>query len=79
MDEEQEQDSKRSSSALLIWLVAVPLLYVLSIGPVGTIAVESHLISLNLVQTFYAPVIWLRNNTPMRGPLDWYGHLWGLH
>jgi len=53
-----------------------PLLYVLSIGPVARLA-EEGLLPRDPVVAFYTPVIWLHHNTPLREPLEWYGHLWG--
>jgi hypothetical protein len=65
------------------WLAVVGLhlllaaVYPLSIGP----AVRFHGRTSNptvqrTLETYYAPLVWLYENTPLRGPLDWYVELW---
>ncbi|QDU40574.1 hypothetical protein Mal4_49320 [Maioricimonas rarisocia] len=61
------------------WLLALPMiviLYVLSIGPVVCIA-EKTGINQKPLRTFYMPVVWLHEETPLREPLDKWGELWG--
>lgn len=58
-------------------VIALPLLYVLSIGPAAIIykkCPKSH----HAFLEFYHPVIWLYENTALQRPIGWYAHLWGL-
>lgn len=61
----------------IVAAVVVPLLYVLSIGPVA-LAVEKLGWDKEPVKTFYTPVIWLHDHTPLRRPLELYIGLFGL-
>jgi hypothetical protein len=75
MTEEREQ---RSSHGGFGWIaLAVLLIYVLSIGPVAAIAQRSGS-GRTAVRHFYAPIIWLHNNTPLQKPLEAYLGLWGV-
>jgi len=70
---------QKSSNGGFVWiaLAAVPLVYVLSIGPVGMVAQRSggnH----TAIRKFYAPIGWLHDNTFMRKPLEAYLDLWGV-
>lgn len=54
-------------------------LYVLSTGPATRIVAKSINAGGGIPQwceQVYAPVIWLRNETALRDPLDWYSELW---
>lgn len=58
------------------WAAIVPaavLLYVLSIGPAIAIWPRSPP---GPVMVFYAPLVWLIWNTPLREPFEWYADLW---
>ena len=57
-------------------LLLLPVLYVLSIGPVVA-AVKRTGKGEDAAMSFYAPVIWLHNNTPLEKPLEWDAELWG--
>jgi hypothetical protein len=59
------------------WLAALPMLYVLSIGPVVMIADKAGL-SPRPFRKFYAPVIWLHDHTVLKQPIEWYAELWGV-
>jgi hypothetical protein len=59
-------------------LLFVPVLYVLSIGPVARMAEEGYL-PRDSVRPLYSPVIWLHDHTPLQKPLEWYGAMWGWH
>lgn len=66
------------SGGMLAWLVlAAPLFYLLSIGPVAAIWVKTQL-PVGPLETLYAPVIWLHDHTPLKKPLEWYVELWGV-
>ena len=74
-------ESKRSRSGAAVALAMVillPILYVLSVGPavmlVETTGTENELGP--ILEVFYFPVVWLHENTPLRGPLDAYVKLW---
>jgi hypothetical protein len=75
MSQEGEEGSGRGGLTWVWVLVFVPVLYVLSIGPV--IAITQNKPAYSFVRNFYAPVIWLHNNTVLKGPLEMYAKLWG--
>jgi len=75
---EIDDDASDHGSAWLAWLVAMPIVYVLSIGPVGLIA-KNHPGETAILRKVYAPVIWLHENTPLRKPLEMYVGLFGVH
>jgi hypothetical protein len=69
---------KKSNRKLMLAIVArltLPVVYVLSWGPIGSIAV-SHAALGAMTATAYAPVTWFENNTPLSTPLRWY---WDLY
>lgn len=59
-------------------IVALPLMYVLSIGPVAYLAHKLGMYSAasGLAQAFYAPVIWLHDHTVCKAPLESYLDWW---
>ena len=67
-------------SSVTTALLALPILYVLSIGPViyaynangNTLGPRTDV----ACEIFYTPLVWLYENTPLRIPLDWYFELW---
>ncbi len=64
---------------VLVLSVIFPILYLLSIGPVGAATKSSkNEATLLAVQKIYRPVIWLRENTNLKKPLDAYARLWGV-
>jgi hypothetical protein len=66
------------SGGTLAWFIlAAPLLYILSVGPVAAIWIKFKLPEAPL-ETFYAPLIWLHGHTPLKEPLEWYVELWGV-
>jgi len=67
----------RSWPWLGILLIALPLLYVLSIGPVAAITIRTSRSDREFVEQFYAPVIWLHDHTPLKKPLEYYVMFWG--
>ena len=67
----------KSSIGGFWWLAALPLLYVLSIGPVG-LAAERIGTDPIVIWRFYAPIVWLHGNTFLRKPLEAYLGLWGV-
>jgi hypothetical protein len=60
---------------IALGLCALPMFYVLSLGPAVWLADRGYLPTEPL-QVVYAPLIWLHEHTPLSGPLDWYVELW---
>jgi hypothetical protein len=75
MAEESNEGGRGSGWWVWLWLLALPVLYVLSVGPALTVVNRSR----TGKETFlvvYAPVVWLYENTPLQGPLDSYIDFW---
>ena len=78
--EETKNPSGRTREGPPAWaflLVALPVLYVLSVGPVALFAKRLDL-SPRPFRAFYTPLVWLHDHTPLEKPLDWYVKLWGV-
>lgn len=76
---DQSTDPKGSSGWFIIFVVAVPLLYVLSIGPVAAVVSRTqNTQAMNVLEKVYAPVIWLHGHTILKEPLEAYVELWGV-
>jgi hypothetical protein len=60
---------------MLALIFLLLLLYTLGAGPVFYF-VERTGNGVDAMRTVYAPLLWLRNNTPLRTPLDWYFDMW---
>ena len=77
MSEENERESGRGGGPIWIMLVAaLPILYVLSIGPVGALT-KNNANSRLTVRAVYYPVMLLHDHTPLKKPLEAYARLWG--
>jgi hypothetical protein len=75
----QATEAKTSSGWLITFLVSLPLLYVLSIGPVAAVVSRTqNSQSLDVLRNIYAPVIWLHEHTILKKPLEAYVELWGV-
>jgi hypothetical protein len=62
--------------ALLLVLVALPVLYVLSLGPAIWLG-HNRMVNTDILQTIYSPLEWLYNNVEATKPLfDWYLSFW---
>ncbi len=75
-----EEQSNRTTLWITI-VIALPVLYVLSIGPVlWVIEKQMHgFIASGLFQTFYYPLGWLADHWPaFNSALNVYLYLWGL-
>lgn len=57
-------------------LALLPVLYVLSIGPVVAV-VEKTGVGEEAAHALYLPVVWLHDHTPLEKPLEKWGELWG--
>lgn len=75
------ESEEQSGSGGLVWIAVIillPVLYVLSIGPVAVIVDKTGIMPPSNIRRFYHPVIWLHDNTPLRKPLEAYLRLWGF-
>lgn len=71
--------SKRGAAPLVVvGLFLLPVLYVLSLGPALWFieAQPRRGTAVDVFRVVYAPLEWLAENTPLRGPLYWYVELW---
>jgi hypothetical protein len=59
------------STGLIVGLIIIPMLYILSIGPVGFILQKYH-INEEPFRIIYLPIAWLHQNTLLKEPLEWY-------
>jgi hypothetical protein len=73
MSDEQEKTSR--TWWLILCAAMLPVLYVLSVGPAAYV-IERTRSGQEAGRLFYAPLIWLHDNTPLRGPLEWYVRSW---
>ncbi|PTX99685.1 hypothetical protein DB346_17840 [Verrucomicrobia bacterium LW23] len=64
-------------AAVVGWIVAALILYVLSFGPVIAL-VEHYQVGREQAEYFYAPIIWAAHNTSMHYPIVWYAGMWGI-
>jgi hypothetical protein len=64
----------------VVALIALPILYVLSIGPaIYAFGAMRSSVSPQVsaaLDTFYKPVTLLSDHTPLKTPLEWYFELW---
>jgi hypothetical protein len=78
MTKEQEPGSRGPST--FVWVlglvVLLPVLYVLSVGPVSGLVAKSGMNPDPFI-VFYLPVIWLHDNTALKEPLEKWVRLWG--
>ena len=70
-----EERKRKGGTGILIAVVLIPLLYVLSIGP-AVMLVNKTKISSKPFEVFYAPVIWVAENTSLEKPLNRYAEWW---
>jgi hypothetical protein len=70
--------ARRTGRRWLLIAISAPVLYALSAGPVGALALRTPYYA-EVMMTVYRPLGWLCENTPLAAPLCWYlFHLWGL-
>ena len=81
-DKEESVPSKRGPAFVAGLLLLLPLLYLLSTGPVILLMEKTNgfggHISWDALRQFYAPLTWLYDHTFMKAPIDLYLHLWGI-
>jgi hypothetical protein len=76
--EENESPRNPDDKPGLAWVfvvAALPLLYLLSIGPAAAF-VRAHPQTEEALTKIYFPIILLHKNTPIREPLEWWIELW---
>lgn len=86
MPEKDEANESRKPGSRLgmitALVVGLPLFYFLSLGPVFAVMNKTRgfdgKISWHAVETVYAPIIWLYENTSLKHPIEMYLQLWGL-
>jgi hypothetical protein len=73
---EREQ---KSGSGWFMWiaLAALPLIYGLSIGPTCRVVQRSGA-NPTVLRQFYAPIVWLHQNTILQKPIEAYLDQWGV-
>jgi serine/threonine protein kinase len=66
--------------ALLTSIFFALLVYAISLGPIYRMAEKDggNAEMLKRAEAVYAPMLWARENTLMRGPIEAYARLWGL-
>lgn len=79
--EEHRSDARETKShlftAMMGFMFVIPVLYVLSIGPVARVIRSAQPVRApHWVDVVYFPLIWLHENTPLEKPLDWYVEVW---
>jgi hypothetical protein len=67
--------TRRAGWPIVCALIALPLLYTLSVGPAAYL-VERTGTGSELAHGVYAPLIWLGENTPLGEPLEWCAQKW---
>ena len=82
MSETNESSNSKQGIVFAVLLLVLPLLYVLSTGPVAWSMDKTHqfggLIPKAVVVDLYSPVIWLHDDTFLHDALDRYWRLWGV-
>ena len=82
MSEKNESNGSKHGFVFATLLRLLPVLYVLSTGPVAWSMDKTHqfggLIPKEAVVDFYSPVIWLHDDTFFHDPLDRYWRFWGV-
>lgn len=77
-DEIETKSHSRTLSVAIGLLFALPLVYILSVGPVALCCAKMH-VDTEMVRQVYIPVIWLHDHTVLKKPLEMYLDLWGVH
>lgn len=72
-----DRNSGGKYGELILALIIVPIVYVLSIGPVVALTEKTRLGP--YLETIYLPVILLHEHTFLEKPLEAYSELWGWH
>jgi len=75
MGEKREEGGWQRWAGYAALVLLALVLYVLSLGPFLLLCDRMGW-GRSAVSVVYAPMIWLYDNTPLQGPLDWYVSLW---
>ncbi|MHC4565142.1 MAG: hypothetical protein ACYTE3_05215 [Planctomycetota bacterium] len=73
---EQTKEISRRSGSFTLLIAAIPVFYVLSLGPAVRWHPACPSSMQKVIEAAYAPLVWLRDNTPLREPLDRYVDMW---
>jgi hypothetical protein len=84
MNTDTQEDPQPTSKSLgwggIVWLLLIPVLYLLSSGPYVMMVDKKVILpnrSVSMVAgTFYRPLDWISRNTPLHRLLGLYWHLW---
>lgn len=78
MSEEFGNKADRNTAGLMALLIALPLVYALSVGPMAYLLDKFHapMTWRVYVVAFYQPVIWLHDNTSLKKPIEDYINWW---
>jgi hypothetical protein len=74
---DETREGRSTRWAVVLALLLLPALYALSLGPVKLAVVHTGQ-GVRAYVTFYRPLFWLHDHTPLRGPLEWYVERWNL-
>jgi hypothetical protein len=74
-----ETKTRASGVWLIITVMVLPLAYLLSFGPVAGFAQRYHFSKMDsCCRQFYAPIVWLHQNTPLKSLIEAYARCWGV-
>jgi len=76
MSEENKNKSHRGFAMVMAVAIAIPLLYVLSIGPAAAICAK-HPKYFPALFEFYSPLLWFVDKAGLAPQLRFYVSLWG--
>ena len=80
MDQEcHDKPGQGKGQGILVWLIFAPIIYIVSVGPVGALTKNSPNPTYRLVCAFYHPLVWLCDHTLLKQPIEVYANLWGVH
>ena len=78
MSNNSQQDPNKSSRSqlgcLVLFIIALPVLYLLSSGPVFRLFIVMEW-DIEIFRSIYTPVTWLHENTFLKEPIEWYARL----
>jgi hypothetical protein len=75
MSEETTSKSGKTWLYVVGWLVSIPLLYVLSVGPIAVL-VHRKLVPVSAVEPAYTPLFWLFEKTHTGEAMTAYMEAW---
>jgi hypothetical protein len=74
---EGKQGRSAAGAIALVFVVLLPLFYVLSIGPAAWMMKHKHIPDNGTIETIYFPLMWLHENVNIaRQLLEWYVAIW---